>query len=74
MCNRLVRFYLNKHGLYFRHSRKKGLVTAKDRLNRVKFARKVLTRLTSEFWTKGVSFYLDEVGFVHETNPSEHGR
>ena len=73
-CNRLVRLYLNKHGLYFRHSRKKGLVTVKDRLNRVKFARKVLTRLTSEFWTKGVSFYLDGVGFVHKTNPSEHGR
>ena len=50
------------------------MVTAKGRLNRVKFARKVLTRLTSEFWTKGVSFYLDGVGFVHKTNPSEHGR
>ena len=50
------------------------MVTAKDRLNRVKFARKVLKRLTSEFWTKGVSFYLDGVGFVNKTNPSEHGR
>lgn len=71
---RTVRHYLNKNGYYFRHSRKKGLVTQKDRLNHVKFARKVLTRLTSEFWKEGVSFYLDGVGFVHKTNPSEQAR
>ena len=31
ISNRTVRHYLNKHAwFYFRHSRKKGLVTAKD--------------------------------------------
>ena len=74
ISNRTVRHYLNKHGYYFRHSRKKGLVTAKDRLNRVKFARKVLSRLTSEFWTEGISFYFDGVGFVHKTTPDDQAR
>ena len=46
--HRTVRYYLNKNGYHFWHSRKKGRVTPKDRLNPVKFARKVLTRLTSE--------------------------
>ena len=66
ISNRTVRHHLNKHGYYFRHSRKKGLVTAKDRLNCVTFSRKVLSRLTSEFWTEGISFYLEVVGFVHK--------
>ena len=74
ISNRTVRHYLNKHGYYFRHSRKKGPVTAKDRLNHVKFAKKVLSRLTSEFWTEGISFYLDGVGFVHKTKPHDQAR
>ena len=74
ISNRTVRHYLNKHGYYFRHSRKKVLVTAKDRLNRVKFARKVLSRLTYEFWTESIIFYLDGVGFVHKTKPDDQAR
>ena len=71
ISSRTVRHHLNKHGYYFRHSREKGLVTAEDRLNHVKFARKVLSRLTSEFWTEGISFYLDGVGFVDKTKPND---
>ena len=71
ISDQTVRHYLNKHGYYFRHSKKKGLVTAKDRLNHVKFARNVLSRLISEFWTEGISFYLDGVGFVHKTKPDD---
>ena len=74
ISNRTVRQYLNKHGYCFRHSRKKGLVTAKGRLNHVKFARKVLSRPTSEFWTEGISFYVDGVGFVHKTKPNDQAR
>ena len=51
------------------HLRKKGLVTAKDRVNRVKFARTVTNKLQQNFFTKGISFYFDGIGFVHKTNP-----
>ena len=74
ISNQTVWHYLNKHGYYFRDSRKKGLVTAKDRLNHVRFARKVLSRLTSEFWTEGISFYLDVVGFLNKTKPDDQAR
>ena len=68
----LFNIYKISDGFYFRHSRKKGLVTARDKLNCVKFAQKGLARLTSEPWKQGVSFYLDR-GLVHKTNLSEHG-
>ena len=75
VSNRTVRHYLNKNNFYFRHLRKKGLLTAKDRKNRVKFARKLINRLySSEFWTEGISFYLDGVGFVHKCNPNYAAR
>ena len=69
ISNRTVRHYLNKNNYYYRHLRKKGLVTAKDRVNRVKFARTVTNKLQQNFFTQGISFYFDGVGFVHKTNP-----
>ena len=74
ISNRTVRYYLNKNGFFYRHSRKKGLVSAKDRNIRVKFAKKVISKLTSSFWNEGISFYIDGVGFTHKTNPDSHAR
>ena len=38
------------------------------------FANNVLRRLKEEFWTKGVSFYFDGVGFAHRTNPHNEAK
>ena len=57
VSNRTVRHYLYESNFYFRHLRRKGLLTAKDRNNQVKFVQKLINRLSNEFWTEGVSFY-----------------
>ena len=41
---------------------------------RERFAKKVLKKVKDEFWTEGISFYFDGVGFVHKTNPHNEGR
>ena len=38
---------------------------------RRKFPKKVLKRLNRSVWTKGVSFYLDDVDFTHKYNPHD---
>jgi transposase len=43
----------------------------KDRLN---FARKVKKTLPADFWTSGISFYLDGTSFVHKTNPNDQAK
>ena len=35
---------------------------------------KVLKTLKEEFWTEGISFYFDGVGFVHKTIPHDEAR
>ena len=40
---------------------------------RLKFARQC-KKLPRNFWTEGISFYLDGTGWVHKTNPSEQAR
>lgn len=62
--------FLNKQGLHFLHTRKKGVMTRQDMRKRVRFARKV-NRVNPTIWTEGISFYLDGVGFVHKTNPRD---
>ena len=41
---------------------------------RKKFANRVLKTLPKHFWTEGVSFYFDGVGFAHKTNPADKAR
>lgn len=56
-------------------TRRKGLMSAADLRKRYLYARKVRRlRLGQEFWRRGVSLYLDSVGFAHKTNPSDQAR
>lgn len=45
------------------------MVTENDRKLRVRFAKDMVKTHTEEYWTTGVAFYLDGIGFVHKTNP-----
>ena len=70
VSRRTVSRFLNKKGLRYLHTRKKGLMNALDLKRRVKFAKDV-KKTFPEIWTEGISFYLDGVGFVHKTNPRD---
>ena len=70
LSRRTLTRVLNKQGLHYLHTRKKGLMTQIDLRKRVKFANRV-KRVNSDIWTEGISFYLDGVGFVHKTNPRD---
>lgn len=59
---------LNEKGYGFFQARKKGLLTEKDRRQRLKYAQDMRDYAPS-FWTDEVSFYLDGVSFVHKYNP-----
>jgi hypothetical protein len=71
---RNVRRFLNRKGYGYRQARKKGLLTEADKKKRAKFAKKIAKKLKEEFWTEGISFYFDGVGFVHKTNPHNEAR
>ena len=71
ISNRTVRRCLNESGYKYRQSRKKGLLSKKDMIIRNKFAKKAKKILKDDFWTKGISFYLDGVGFTHKFNPKD---
>ena len=66
---RTVNNYLNKHKYRYLQSRKKGFLTAKDKKNRIKFARKVMRLLPENFWRDGIQFYFDGVSFAYKANP-----
>ena len=75
ISNRTYRRYLNRLGYGFRQSRRKGMMSRVDLRKRLKFARKVRRLgLRQNFWTQGISFYLDAVGFVYKTNPADEAR
>ena len=59
---------LNSNGYRYLISRKKGLLNKKDLSKRLQYARK-MKRVSEEFWTNEVAFYLDGVSFVHKHNP-----
>lgn len=64
---------LRKNGYRYRQSRKKGLLSGKDKVRRLKFAKQ--TRVYAEnFWTDNITFYFDGVGFAHRTNPYAEAR
>ena len=74
VSERIVRRCLNKYGYRYRQSRKKGLLSKDDMKKQKKFANRVLKTLPKHFWTEGVSFYLDGVGFGNKTNPADEAR
>ena len=76
ICNRTIRRCLNRHGYGYRQSRKKGLMTLKDRVKRVKFCRDVKSLKCGvlNFWKKYISMYVDGVGFEFKTRPLDQAR
>lgn len=73
VSTRTIHRILHKHGYRFLQSRKKGLVTQADRVNRLKFS-KAARNFPANFWTETVTFYFDGVGFAHKTHPYEEAR
>ena len=75
VCNRTIQRVLKAHGFGYRQTRKKGIMSPKDMQKRVLFCRRIKRKkLGLEFWTKGISFYLDGKGFQFKTNPHDQAR
>lgn len=68
-----VRRCLNRNGYNYLQARRKGLVSKKDLAKRLAFARKMV-KYPTDFWTHGVSFYLDGSSFTHKTNPCDQAK
>ena len=71
--NRTIRRCLNENKYGYFQCRRKGLLTKEDLVKPLKFARKC-KRLPANFWTEGVSFYLDGTGWVHKTDPCKQAK
>ena len=67
--NRTIRRALNRSGIKYLHLRKKGVLLPQDLKKRYRFARKCKRLLQPVFWERGISIYLDGVGFEWKTNP-----
>ena len=73
MSTRTVCRHLHNNGYGYFQSRKKGLVTAKDKTIRLAFAKRHL-KSPLTFWTDEIAFYFDGVSFAHKTNPAGEAR
>ena len=62
---------LNEKGYGFYQTRKKGLVSERDKILRMKYARKMKHCMlrNENFWKNEVAFYLDGVSFIFKHNP-----
>ena len=74
VSTRTVNRYLNKNDYNYVQTRKKGLLSAKDKKKRVQFAKKVKKTLPDNFWRDSIAFYFDGVSFAHKTNPYNDAR
>ena len=80
VSNATFRRELQKLGYGYRRTRKKGMLTQKDYRKRLKFARKVKRvfkqhdRESHILWTRGISMYVDGVGFEYKINPYLHAK
>ena len=63
-----IRRTLKKLGYSYRQSRKKGLLSAKDKTKRLQYAREMQGK-PANFWKEEITFYFDGVGFAHRSNP-----
>jgi len=73
VSHRCVRRTLRRHGFKYCQTRKKGLLTQKDMVLRLKYAKQNRGR-SAEFWKKDIAFYFDGIGFVHKCNPAGEAR
>ena len=65
---------IHKDGYKVRDSPPKGVLSEEDLKIRLKFARYAKKMLSSDVWTKEISFYLDGTGFTYKINPSLHAQ
>lgn len=65
---------LKRLGYKFCDARRKGILTEKDLVARLKFARAVKKRDQEKLWKRDICFYLDGVSFWYKTNPAEDAR
>ena len=72
VSNRTVRRAMNKNEFHYLYTRKKGVLSPDDIKNRLRYARDIVkNKIGQEFWSYGVSFYLDGKGFAYKTNPMD---
>lgn len=71
---RTVQRHLHRMGYSYVHSRRKGVLTEKDRKRRLGFAKDFKRNYREEFWTEDVCFYFDGVSFFHKFNPADQAR
>ncbi len=74
VSNRTIRRCLRKEGYKFSQCRKKGQLSKEDLTRRLKFAKRCKREHPDEFWSNGISFYLDGTGWVHKLNPTLNAR
>ena len=61
--------FLNSQIYYYLQTPKKGIVTAEDHTQGVKFAKYMKANYSQEIWTEGITFCLDGTGFTYKRNP-----
>ena len=74
ISDRTIRRLLNRNGYHYLQARKKGLMSASDRMKRVAFARRIINNYPPDVWTNKIAFYLDGVSFVYKSNPMDQAR
>ena len=52
---------------------KKGFLSPEDLNIKLKLANRY-KKLPTNFWTEGISFYLDGTSWVHKSNPPSHAK
>jgi len=73
VSTRTIHRVLHRHGYKYLQSRKKGLVSAKDKRLRLAFARNA-KKFEEGFWRNKIKLYFDGVGFAHKGNPFAEAR
>ena len=74
VSNRTIRRYLNRNGFKFLQARKKGLLSEKDKRERLTFARSMRRDYSRNVWEKEIAFYLDAASFVYKRHPMDQAR
>ena len=66
---------LKRMNYHFYEARRKGVLTKRDQIKRLKFARDVLNKHSPQPWTDEIWFYLDGVSFWYKTaNPAAEAK
>jgi len=56
ISDRTIRRLLNRNGYHYLQARKKGLVSASDRMKRVAFARRIINNCPPDVWTNKIAY------------------